>query len=685
MKINRVLTILFLFCMFSSFEIDSAHSDYMAGYTGVGISGTKGVFPKLDRNGNTGIAFANIQNYPATVTLTAYQDDGDRVATVVNILAPCEKVVGSPENIFAQAIPAATYIKYSSDREIVGFQINTSEEGMMLDALPGIHSGGSTLYFPHVASDGNWETEICMINSGDGSISGELRAYTDSGQEVAVIPVVLTSNVRREITVGDEFPNPGSIKYIIFSSDSSSICGYLKFYIDCDCRVAIPAASEINSGDIYISHIASDENWWTGISIVNITSSSRVLTIEFDNGMTRSRSIEPYEHQAFTVRDLFGGVIQPNINSAVIKNASGIVGLELFGSMENSGKNYLSGVLLSEKATTNIYYPHIASDSLWWTGIVAYNPSTSPCNLTITPFGSDGTLLPSQRITLGAKEKYIGTVRQLNFHAEAAWLRIEGTSPISGFELFGINPNSVDDDQDGYTESQGDCNDHDRTVYPGALEICGDGIDQDCDGADKPCPIDGTQDYFPLSVGNRWVYTPSYGKKGDRVDSIIGTETIGSVETCIWNRQEAPDDNYNEKRWLAKNDDYLQVYKYRSNDITDAVIPSQPWVMLTFSPALGETWTANIDLGRLNLRITYYVEAINESINVLAGNFRNCLKIRNLSEISESGVTEYDYKEMFYAPGVGPVLYYSYRDNWNTLSFKQELRSYTILLSNNRQ
>ena len=35
-----------------------------------------------------------------------------------------------------------------------------------------------------------------------------------------------------------------------------------------------------------------------------------------------------------------------------------------------------------------------------------------------------------------------------------------------------------------------DCNDLNAGVYPGAQEICGDGIDQDCDGADLPCPAD---------------------------------------------------------------------------------------------------------------------------------------------------------------------------------------------------
>jgi photosystem II stability/assembly factor-like uncharacterized protein len=292
------------------------------------------------------------------------------------------------------------------------------------------------LYFPHIATSIPWQTEIAIINtSPDQGITGTLRAFSDEGQLVETKTVTLTDRDRRQITVADEFTNHTNIGYIIYDTDSDTVQGYTKLYREGYYRAAIPAVKEVNTSDIYIPHIASDAQWWTGISLVNTTSATKDLTIAFNNGQSRQITLNANEHKAFDIaQEFFNNQPQPDIQSAVITNAAGVIGLELFGSL--GWGTQLDGLLLTDKTASTIFYPHVAGNE-WWTGIVAYNPSNLACTITITPYDTLGTALAPSTLPIAGKGKYIGLVSELGLPAQTAWFRIDSTRPLSGFELFG--------------------------------------------------------------------------------------------------------------------------------------------------------------------------------------------------------------------------------------------------------
>jgi hypothetical protein len=288
------------------------------------------------------------------------------------------------------------------------------------------------LYFPHVASDRTWETEIAIINTGEESLNGVLRAYASDGHHLESQAIALAPHARREMILGETLSWPATARYMIFESDSESIYGYSRFYVPGIYSTSIPAVSAVGTGDIYAPHIFSTDYYWTGIGLVNTTSASKEIEIQFDNGQVRTLNLEPLAHRAFLVRNFFENQPQPDIQSAIMRNAEGVIGLEIY-----CGGGQLGAINIGIEPATSVFYPHIVSDDIWWTGILAYNPSAVPGNLVITPYDSNGLPLPPISCPVASQGRYIGITSTLSVPSSAVWLQIEASSPMLGFELFG--------------------------------------------------------------------------------------------------------------------------------------------------------------------------------------------------------------------------------------------------------
>jgi len=126
----------------------------------------------------------------------------------------------------------------------------------------------------------------------------------------------------------------------------------------------------------------------------------------------------------------------------------------------------------------------------------------------------------------------------LGFNAFGA----QSLSPIFQLLLFD-DPENEDNDGDGYTEKQGDCNDSNDSIYPEASEVCGDGIDQSCTGADQQCAPDNIYvlEDFNSGLGG-FVEYPNISTTNGRL-RLLGDET-DYTQMTYWDGGANPSHNW---------------------------------------------------------------------------------------------------------------------------------------------
>ena len=187
----------------------------------------------------------------------------------------------------------------------------------------------------------------------------------------------------------------------------------------------------------------------------------------------------------------------------------------------------------------------------------------------------------------------------------------------------------LDLDNDGYSIFEGDCDDHDGNIYPGAHETPGDNIDSNCDGADNvsgivtcgpgtisadnTCvPAGGTTCGPGLVEGPDGLCVPAeeFCEPGTKFDGNTGLciSVEGFCEFC----QDNPDPNRNVCVWVGEDLVGCECNDFYEEDNGGNCVPSAPTGLQIYPDAAyaGYIWNSDLDWPDQYFRIQLFARAI---------------------------------------------------------------------------
>ncbi len=152
----------------------------------------------------------------------------------------------------------------------------------------------------------------------------------------------------------------------------------------------------------------------------------------------------------------------------------------------NVASSDVTFIVEEDQAPSALVLSPVAGESFWTTDSITFegevsDEDTPAVDLAVEWTSDlDGVLSTSPADSSG----YTAFSTSLEEGSHVITLTATDETPLDGSDSITIDvidPNNWDDDGDGYTENEGDCDDAESDANPGETEICDD-IDNDCDG-----------------------------------------------------------------------------------------------------------------------------------------------------------------------------------------------------------
>ena len=212
--------------------------------------------------------------------------------------------------------------------------------------------------------------------------------------------------------------------------------------LTCDLPALLPSET-IPTYHLRFPHVAQNDQWWTGIVVVNPNTNSSSIqfnAIDQDgNNLPQSKafnSLAGGEKIVGLVSDYFSEETLEQTSWLDLQSDSKLIGFELFG----QGSDNMSGILVNGQLIDNGTLPIAEDKSGRYVALSLINTSNDNSSLELDGFSSNGDLIAEQSMDIPSMGKMAYTIKDLfadNWNEEITSLNFNASQPLVGFELWG--------------------------------------------------------------------------------------------------------------------------------------------------------------------------------------------------------------------------------------------------------
>ena len=403
----------------------------MAGLPAFASAATKQFLPHYVSNATwyTGITVANASSSQADVTVKAFDRHAGLLDTATFSLPAGGKVSKLTSSLFTNAPTGNGYIVVTSNQPVCVFELFGDQCSGGIAALPSAMLASTSQVLPHFAQSSRWWTGASILNVGAVATSVHIQAFDASGALIQDSFADLSPGQRWLSTVeGSLNLTANKTGWLLVDSPASPVVSMV-IYGD---KVAVPNRIAALSGmqgskNLNLSLFRSNASWWTGISVVNPSSSSTAnltMTARKPDGTQiaqSTQSLAPLSKIVGYVSSLFslGGV---TVGCVEIASDIPVVGFELLNADDAANSQWgLAAVEAQELALVKaqksgaywLYLPHFIANARWWTLFGLANPGSIEITGNFHAFTNAGLERSSPAFSIPAKGSLSGKATDL--------------------------------------------------------------------------------------------------------------------------------------------------------------------------------------------------------------------------------------------------------------------------------